>query len=171
MNRIFYYLVLATGIISAPAIAQQKANTAGEETINTIRGEFKRINALPLKKEQFQYESAGCAEEGKVQYFLDKKEIVKVIESGSIGDGSWTTEYYYQAGKLIFKYDVAIGSSADGQDSKIEHRVYVKAGKVVRYMEDQKIIPADAEANKALTTADNLLKAYTTKNFAAALCN
>jgi len=171
MNRIFYYLVLAIGIVAVPARAQQKANTAVDQTVSSIRAQFKKINSLSLTKEQFKYESAGCAEDGKVQYFLDKKEIVKVIESGSIGDGSWTTEYYYQAGKLIFKYDVIVGSSADGQDSKIEHRVYVNDGKVIRYMEDQKIIPADTEATKAITTAGNLLKAYTTKDFAGALCN
>ncbi|MVT10253.1 hypothetical protein [Chitinophaga tropicalis] len=170
MIRIFFLSTVVTSLISINASAQQKPVKSNEEVVTAIRTEFKRINALPLNKEQFKYESEGCVEGGNVQYFFDKKEIVKVVESGSMGDGSWTTEFYYQSGKLIFCYEKAVGSSADGQESKIEHRVYVKGNEVVKYMEDQKVIAADAEATKKLATADKLLKAYGTKNFAGALC-
>lgn len=150
-----------------PGHAQQK-NT--ETDIAAIRATFKKINALALKQEQFKYEAEGCAEEGIVQYFFKDKEIVKILESGSIGDGSWKKEYYYEAGKMIFSYEKAVGSSADGQESDIEHRVYAKDGAVIRYMEDQKIITADSSAKKTLIIAQKLLAAYTTKNFAAVLC-
>jgi len=175
MNRKINILPLMTLLCSLPFAsisAQQKAQTpaAGQADINSIRSEFKRINGLTLRNEKFTYEAAGCTDDGAVQYFFNGKEIVKIIETGAIGDGSWTKEYYYQSGKFIFSYEVAIGSSADGQDSKIEHRLYVKDGKILRYMEDQKEIKPDSEAERGVGVADKILKAYTTKEFAKALC-
>ncbi|TWV94013.1 hypothetical protein [Chitinophaga pinensis] len=176
MNRKINILPLMTLLCTLPFAkisAQQKnptTTTASQADINSIRSEFKRINGLTLRNEKFTYEAAACAEDGVVQYFFNGKEIVKIIETGAIGDGSWTKEYYYQSGKFIFSYEVAIGSSADGQDSKIEHRLYVKDGKILRYMEDQKEIKADSEAERGVRVADKIRNAYTTKEFAKALC-
>ena len=175
MNRKLNILPLMTLLCSLPfakVSGQQKAQkpTANQADINAIRSEFKRINGLTLRNEKFSYEAAGCAEEGAVQYFFNGKEIIKIIETGAIGDGSWTKEFYYQSGKFIFSYEVLIGSSADGQESKIEHRIYAKDGKVIRYMEDQKDIKADGEADHGVQVAEKLLQAYSTKEFVKALC-
>ena len=157
-------------MISLPVLhlhAQQKNN---EADITAIRASFKKINTQSLKQEQFKYESEGCVEEGVVQYYFQGGEIVKIIESGSIGDGSWKDEYYYEQGKFIFSYELIVGSSADGQESKSEYRVYVKDGKVIRYMQDQKIIPVDSRVTRTQAIAEKLPKAYVTKNFAAVIC-
>jgi hypothetical protein len=154
-------MILACGWPSVHASAQKTAakNTAiNEAAITSIRSEFKRINSAKLRIKEVNYEAAACADGGRVQYFYEGKDIVKIIETGSIGDGSWTREFYYQKGKFIFSYDVIVGMSADGQDSKIEHRLYVREGKIVRYMEDQKEIAPDSSAEHDVTVADNLIE-------------
>lgn len=168
MNRIIITFLFAIVLPVLSVNAQQKNN---EADINAIRANFKKINGLPLKKEQFKYEAEGCVEEGSVQYFFQDKAIVKIIESGSIGDGSWTKEYYYDAGKFIFSYEKTIGAAANGQESDIEYRIYVKNGTAIRFMENQKIIPSDERVPKTLSIAGKLLTAYTTRKFAEILCN
>jgi hypothetical protein len=167
MNRIIIALLLMIILPALNVHAQQKSI---ETNIAAIRAAFKKINTLSLKQEQFRYESEGCTEDGIVQYYFQDNEIVKIIESGSIGDGSWKNEYYYESGKFIFSYEKLIGSSADGEESQSEYRVYAKDGVVIRYMENQKILPSDSKATKTLAIAGKLLKAYSTKNFAAVLC-
>ena len=88
-----------------------------------------------------------------------------------MGDGSWTTEYYYRNGDLIFIYESLTGGPANGKAVKSEYRVYVKGGMVIRFMDNQKIIPADNKAGELTETAIKLFKAHTTKNFAEVLCN
>lgn len=167
MNRIIITLLFAIAFPVLNVHAQQK-NT--ETDIAAIRAAFKEINTLPLKQEQFKYEADGCVEDGNVQYFFKGKEIVKVIESGSIGDGSWKKEYYYQSGNFIFSYEKLIGGSAGGEITQSEYRVYAKDGAAIRCMEDQQIVQPDSRATQTLAIAGKLLKAYTTKKFAAALC-
>jgi len=160
----FFALLLMPG---ACLFAQQKSPDAA---IEEIRAAFKETNSKTLTKEHYSYESAGCAEDGVVDCFLDKQQVVKIKESGSIGDGSWATEYYYRNGNLIFIFESLIGGPANGPIQKSEYRVYVKDGKVIRFMDGQKIIPADNKAADMTATAIKLLKARTTKKFAEALC-
>jgi hypothetical protein len=148
--------------------AQQKSGAEAE--ISGIRAEFKRINTLPLTKEQFNYDAAGCVDGGVVTYFFDKHQIVKITEAGSIGDGSWTREYYYQSGKFIFCYEMIIGGPAIGPETKSEYRTYVNNDQVIRYMEDKKILPAESKAKGEVVTAYKLVKAYTARDFEAVLC-
>lgn len=167
MNRIITTLLLMIVLPVLNTHAQQK-NV--EPDIIAIRAAFKKINTLSLKQEQFKYEAEGCVEDGIVKYYFQGNEIIKIIESGSIGDGSWKNEYYYESGKFIFSYEMIIGSSADGAETKSEYRIYAKDGTAIRYMEDQKILPADSRVTKTLAIAEKLPKAYTTKKFAAVLC-
>lgn len=167
MNRIIAMLLLVSLLPVLNIYAQERTIDAD---ITAIRAAYKKINTGPLKQEQFRYESEGCVEDGIVQYYFQDNKIVKIAESGSIGDGSWKNEYYYGSGKFIFYYETLIGSAADGVETKSEYRIYVKDGKAIRYMEDQKIIQADSRVTKALEIAEKLPKAYTTKNFAAILC-
>lgn len=172
MNLFIRYLTVLLLVLLLPGIqvnAQQKSPGA-EASVAAIRAEFKRINAMALTTEEFQYDSAGCTEEGVVTYFIENQGIVKIVESGAIGDGSWTREFYYQSGKFIFCYEMIVGGPAEGPETKSEYRTYVKDDQVVRYMEDKKIIAADTKARAQVLTAYELIKAYTTKEFAKALC-
>ena len=172
MKLFIHYLHVLLLVLMLPALqikAQQK-NSGTEESIAAIRTEFKRINASALSTEEFQYDSAGCVDEGVVTYFLENQEIVKIVESGAIGDGSWTREFYYQSGKFIFCYEQIVGGPAEGPETKSEFRTYVKDDKVIRFMDDKKIVPPTSKATGQLRTAPRLLKAYHTKDFAKVLC-
>ncbi|PWV51920.1 hypothetical protein [Chitinophaga sp. S165] len=169
-------LLAITGMTGVKTLASQRATmpTSGIDTtaaINVIRAEYRNINTAKLTTEAFKYEAEGCVEEGQVKYFLNqKKEIVKIVESGSIGDGSWNREFYFQSGKFIFCYETLIGGPAIGPETKTEHRTYVKDDQVLRYMDDKNIVPAEQTAADALKISYKLLKAYTTKKFAEVLC-
>jgi len=139
--------------------------------ITTIRTAYKNINTAPLTTTVFKYESDGCVIEGQVKYFFNqKKEIVKIVESGSIGDGSWSREFYFESGKFIFCYESLIGGPADGPETKSEYRTYVKDDQVLRFMEDKNIVPAGEKSADAVKVSYKLIKAYTTKKFAEVLC-
>ncbi|MBO9202447.1 MULTISPECIES: hypothetical protein [Niastella] len=163
------YVIVALLIFVPGACIYAQQRTA-DAAIEEIRAAFKEINSKNLTKEHYTYTGDGCAEDGVVDYFLDKQQIVKIKESGSMGDGSWATEYYYRNGDLIFIYETQIGGPAIGKVEKSEYRVYVKDGRVIRFMQNQQIIPADNKAAEMTSTAIKILKARTTKNFAAALC-
>ncbi len=168
MTKPVAFLALLICLPGACLFALQKAPDAAIEEIRTA---FKEINSIKTyKKEEYKYEIAGCVESGSLEYYLDKKQIVKIKETGLIGDGGWDTEYYYRNGNLIFIFESLLGAPADGKVQKSEYRVYVKDGKVIRFMENQQIIPADNKAAEMTETAIKLLKARTTKNFKAALC-
>lgn len=168
MNLSIRYLIILLFMNVSAASAQQSSAT--EAGIAAIRAEFKRINAAPLTKEEFKYEADGCVDGGVVTYFRDKQEIVKISESGSIGDGSWVREYYYRSGKFIFCYEVIVGGPAVGPETKTEFRTYVKDDNVLRYMEDKKITPAGDKAAGEEATAYKLVKAHDTGDFAGVLC-
>lgn len=142
-----------------------------DQAILVIRKDVQKINSKKLKKEHYTYESAGCVEEGVVDYYFDEKALVKIVESGSIGDGSWVDEYYYQSGKVIFCFQTIVGGPAIGKVTKTEYRFYVKDGSIVKVLEGTKTIKADSKASESLETANKIFKAYASKDFAAALCN
>lgn len=171
-----YCLIILTCITlsNLNSIAQSKQASSHSDVsqdVAAIRETYKRINALTLKKEQYTYEVAGCAEDGKVVCFLNNKTLVKIVESGSIGDGSWVREFYYQDGKCIFCYEQLIGGPAEGKTVTTEYRYYIKRDMPVRCMENAKITPADSKATENIQTAQRLLKAYPAKDFSTALCN
>jgi hypothetical protein len=168
MTSALTFLALLICLPGARIFAQQKTPDAA---IEEIRAAFKEINNnKTYKMERYTYELAGCVEDGSLEYYLDKQQIVKIKETGLIGDGGWETEYYYRNGDLIFIFESLLGGPANGKVQKSEYRVYVKGGKVIRFMEDQKILPADNKAAEMTATAIKLLKARITKNFKAALC-
>lgn len=156
----------AGSIKSTPA---PPANPAS--AIKEIRAEYTRINALPLTKERFNWEADGCVEGGVITYFFHDGKILKVVESGAIGDGSWVTEYYYKNGRFIFSYDVLIGGPAEGPETKKELRTYVSNDTVVQSLENKTIIEPIEKVLSATSKPYKILKAYQTKDFEAALCN
>jgi hypothetical protein len=167
MTRPIALLALLSSLSNTCLFAQQKTPDAAIEEIRTA---FKEINSnKTCKMERYTYEIAGCVEAGSLEYYLDKQQIVKIKETGLIGDGGWDTEYYYRNGNLIFIFESLLEPPTDKVVHR-EYRVYVKDGKVIRFMENQQIIPADNKAAEMKATAIKLLKARTTKNFKAALC-
>jgi len=168
ITRPVIFLALIICFPGACIYAQQKTSDAAIEEIRTA---FKEINSnKTYKLERYTYEIAGCVDDGSLEYYLDKQQIVKIKESGLIGDGGWDTEYYYRNGNLIFIFESLIGGPAEGKVQKSEYRIYVKDGKVIRFMDNQQIIPANNKAAEMTATAIKLLKARTTKNFKVALC-
>ncbi|WP_158827416.1 hypothetical protein [Mucilaginibacter lacusdianchii] len=141
-----------------------------ETDIAGIRQTYQQINSLNLTKQRFTYESPGCVEDGIVNYFFDHSKIVKITESGAIGDGSWAVEYYYSAGKVVFCLETIVGGPAIGKVTKSVYRYYIKNGRPVRVMEGSKIITANSKAAEIIQTANKIYDAYASKDFISALC-
>lgn len=168
------FLLPVTQLIAQPVAVKSPGKAAvqsnKEPDILSIRQAFQAINALKLEKQQFTYEVDGCVEGGIINYYFNNKAIVKITESGSIGDGSWNKEYYYHAGNVFFCLESLVGGPAIGPDIKTQYRYYIKNGKPIRVMENNKIISADSKVTDILQTAGRVYKAYTTKDFASAMC-
>lgn len=141
-----------------------------EEIVLEIRAETKRINSLPLTNKTFKWEADACANDGIINYFLNHNQIVKVVEDGSIGDGGWTTEYYYKDDKFIFSYEIFIGGPASGPEKTTEFRTYVKDDLIIRTMENKTITNPDKKVLTNSSKEYKILKAFTTKDFETALC-
>jgi hypothetical protein len=142
-----------------------------DQNILAVRNACQTINSKNLKKQHFRYESDGCVEDGVVDYFIDNKEIVKIIESGAIGDGSWVNEYYYDSGKVIFCFEKLVGGPAIGKVTTSEYRVYIQDGRPIKIMEGKKTVAADSKTMESIQTANKIYKAHVTKDFVSALCN
>lgn len=164
MNHCKKLLVIFSFLLSGQVFAQSDA------TIVAIRKEYNRINSLKLNKEHFEYEKAGCVEGGKADYFFEDKNIVKITESGSIGDGSWTSNYYYRAGKPVFCFQTTEGGPAEGDAVKMEYRIYIKDGRAYRVLEGSKVINDENISKEEIQRANNFYKAYASKKFADAVC-
>jgi hypothetical protein len=168
MTKHITLLVVLISCFGTCLFAQEKTT---EAAVEAIRAAFKEINSnKTYKTERFTYEIAGCVDNGSLDYYLDKQQVVKIKETGLIGDGGWDTEYYYRNGNLIFIFESLIGGPANGPIQKSEYRVYVKDGKVIRFMNGPKIIPADNKAAELTATAKKLLQVRITKDFKGALC-
>ena len=163
-----YKLIILFFFICGLTFAQSGANMAD---IGAIRQRYLALANLKLSSQRFTYESSGCVEDGVVIFYFDGKEIVKIAESGSIGDGSWVNEYYYNNGKIFFALETITGGPAIGKVTTTQYRYYVKNGQPIRVMEGKKIIPTDSKATEMLQTAGKIYKAYTTKDFASAICD
>lgn len=147
------------------------AQASPAQAIKEIRAEYARINALQLIKESFKWEANGCVDEGVINYFFSDGKILKIVETGSIGDEAWVTEYYYKNGKFIFSHDVLTGGPAAGPQTKKELRTYVRNDTIVQSIENKTII---APVQRLLSTASKeykILSAYQTKDFEGALCD
>jgi hypothetical protein len=171
MNCSIRILTIFLFVLTATLVSAQTKISSTEANIAAIRASYSKTNSLPLKRQTFNFEAAGCVEDGIINYFQYNNDVLKITESGSIGDGSWTTEYYYNLGKLIFCYDKIVGGAAAEKAVTTEYRFYLKNDKPIRCMENKKIIAPDSKATDKIKTTYKLLKAHKTRNFAAALCD
>jgi len=142
-----------------------------DNDVNAIREEYKRINGLDLKTETYTYTNEDCVEDGEIIYYLNRNDIVKVVEKGNFKDGSWVTEYYYKNSKFIFGYESVTGGAAAGPEVTTKFRYYIKNDKAIRQMEGDTIVKADSKFSEALSKAYILLKMNKTKNFSEVFCN
>jgi hypothetical protein len=142
-----------------------------DEIILEIRTEFSRINSLPLTKKSFDWECEDAPMSGTMVYYFDNNKIVKVkIQEGTEHHES-VTENYYKDGKFIFSYEVFTSIPLSGPETKTEYRTYVKNDKVIRSMENKIITKSERKELDNSSTEYKVLKAYSTKNFVAVLCN
>jgi hypothetical protein len=173
--RIIYVIVPLLLLFSTHSFSQFRAAGSGnkntsEADILAIRKAYQQINSGSLIKKHFTYESNGCVDGGVVDYYLKNNDIVKITESGAIGDGSWVNEYYYSAGKVIFCLETSEGGPASGEVIKTKYRYYIKNDRPLRIMDGNKIIPVYNYSDQILQ-AYKIYKAYKTKDFVAVFCN
>ena len=142
-----------------------------DSAIAFIRNTFQQINAAPLQSRSFSWTADDCNADGTAIYYLTaSNEIVKVVETGAIGDGSWTTAYYYKNGHFIFSLQTDIGGPAVGPVDTTTIRKYVYENKVIRTLENNVYATT---ADSVLTPASKeykILEAYKSKNFGTAFC-
>lgn len=142
-----------------------------EGKIAVIRAAVQHINSQVLQVQTFNWSWPSCADVGTISYYLDNNDIVKVIETGFIGDGGWTKEYYYDKGKFIFSFEQNIGGPAGLPADTNEMRIYMDEDTLVLQKKNQTDLP---DAQKKLTASSReyrILKALKNKNFGEALCN
>lgn len=158
-------VLLATRSFSQSAGGDARSQKTPEADIFAIRIAYQQINSDKLTKKQFTYQSSGCVDGGVVNYYFKNNDIVKITESGAIGDGSWVNEYYYYKSKFFFGLETIVGGPAIGKVTKTQYRYYIRDGRPTRLMEGSKIIPVDSRATEMLVTTGRIYKAYTTKEF------
>lgn len=128
------YTVLHAGGKNALAL-QDISITRSNDDIDAIRAEYKKINGLKLKTQQFKYENLECVDKEEITYYLQGNEVRKIVEKFVKGDGYTLTEYYFKDSKFIFAIEIIIGGPAIGPETKTEYRYYVKNDKPLRQME------------------------------------
>lgn len=157
---------------SLPALHPPVALAAlsADSAITIIRQAFQQINAMPLKIQEFKWSAVNCGEGTVAYYTTPGKEIVKVVETGAIGDGSWTIAYYYRAGRFLFSLETNIGGPAIGPVDTFTVRKYVYGDKVIRTIRNETYTTLPDSVLTPASKEYRILEAYKTKNFGAALC-
>lgn len=179
---------------SKPDTSAQTANTIQtassskpEEIVSNINTEIQRINSLSLTKKTFKLKDGVCESFNgfTIDYFMYNNEIVKITtlqdyaeqEGGAESMMYLTKEkyiYYYQEGKFIFNHqvlEVAMGEPGGKfEPTKSEFRRYAKNDKIIHVQGDKSISKFGKKELTPSSKEYKILNAYTTKNFATALC-
>lgn len=142
-----------------------------EEKVIAIRAEVQRINNMKLLVKSFDWNQDGCVEGGKVHYYLNNDTIVKVTESGFIGDGGWTKAYYYSKGKFIFSFMQHIGGPAAMPVDTSEIRMYADNDTLVLQKRNNDSFDDLTKKYNSRSVEYRILEAYNDKNFAKVFCN
>lgn len=160
-------------IVSTSPVAEKPGDTIikSASKVEQIRAKVQDINNQKLLVQNFNWANPNCADQGTIRYFLDGDEIVKVIETGFIGDGGWTKEYYYADGKFIFSFDQYIGGPAGMPLDTNEVRIYMDADTLVLQRKNSDNVPGASKKLTARSREYRILKALETKDFGNVLCN
>lgn len=151
-----------------PSTAHPAADPTPEAAVLAIRREFSRLNAVPLDSVKRPFR---CDTDGTVTFYSERGQVVKIlINWGFLGDGSTTSEYYYQAGKLIFFYETYTGGPAGEPETTNDERIYVRNDKAIRFLKNQRPAPCSPCAFGQNSRPYRVLHAFRSGNLAAALC-
>ena len=143
-----------------------------EKQVKIIRTQFQKTNTSSTTKKVFNWSKDACGQ-GELKFYFLNQQLVKIIEFGFIGDGSWTKEYYYQ-NKVYFTYEVFnsyIGAGSN-ETKKDEYRSYFYNDKLIRSIENG-IVKNYTQQNTVLTqTAKEyrLFNSFKSKKFNEAIC-
>ncbi len=141
------------------------------DKVAEIRNEVHRINKMNVLVQSFNWSEDGCVEGGKVNYYLNNDSIVKVTESGFIGDGGWIKEYYYSKGKFIFSFMQHIGGPAAMPVDTSEIRIYADNDTLVLKKRNNDYMDDLSQKFGSNSVEYKILSAYKDKNFAKVFCN
>ncbi|MCA8832134.1 hypothetical protein [Hymenobacter pini] len=153
---------------ASPAATTPTAPGSTESAVAAIRQEFTRINAAPLDslKKPFR-----CDTDGTVTFYSERGNVVKVVIAwGFLGDGSTTSEYYYQNGRLIFFYETYTGGSAGEPETTNDERIYVQNDKAIRFLKNQREALCSPCAFSHTSRPYRILAAFDGGSVEAALC-
>ena len=164
--------------ITTPATVDTPVTTVNKEAlpvpedkVASIRAAVQRINSMNLLVQSFSWSEDGCVEGGKVNYYLNNDSIVKVTESGFIGDGGWVKEYYYSKGKFIFSFMQHIGGPAAMPVDTSEIRIYADNDTLVLKKRNNEYMDDLSQKFNSRSVEYKILSAYKDKNFAKVFCN
>lgn len=160
-----------SGLVKTAAEPPPKTTLTNEDKIIAIRAEVQRINQMNLLVKSFNWSEDGCVEGGKVNYYFNNDTIVKVAESGFIGDGGWTKEYYYSKGKFIFSFMQHIGGPAAMPVDTSEIRMYADNDTLVLQKRNNDSFDDLTKKYNPGSLEYRILAAYKDKNFAKVFCN
>jgi len=134
-----------------------------------IKQKVQQINNGKLEKKHTEF---MCDETMKVDQFYKNGEIIKIsVDFGTIGDVYAREDYYYDKGKLIFKYEFVEGGPAcEGCIKKNEYRSYINNGQVIKYLKNQGVTKCRTCSFGNTAKENMLLKANTPAGIKAVLC-
>lgn len=148
-------------------ISHKILNNDIESDIREIRKEYARINNLKLKSETFRYSTKECVENGEITYFSLNGKILKAVEKGAMNDTFWSKEYYYNEQKVFFCLEKFNWGGATGPTIQTLYRFYIKNGKSIREMSDNKVEELKEKSYINISIANKLIETKSTKNFSS----
>lgn len=154
-------------IISLDSTTHKTLDNDIGSDIREIRKEYARINNLKLKSETFRYSTKECVENGEITYFSLNGKILKAVEKGAMNDTFWSKEYYYKEQKVFFCFEKLNWGAATGPTIQTIYRFYIKNGKSIREMSDNKVEELKEKAYANISIANKLIETKSTKNFAS----
>lgn len=123
------------------ATAEEDTALSADPVIDKIRKEYRRVQTASLRKKEENYlppqnsEARAVGVSGKVTWFYDDDELVKILDEGTQDHGEWKEEFYYDKGELFFIYvNRSGGGAGEPVWERTQDRVYVHEGKVYKYL-------------------------------------
>lgn len=154
---------------SVAGIQSDSTNTGTTDPIVMIRKKVEHINTASMEKKHTEF---VCDEKMTVDRYHENGQVVKIsVDFGTVGDVYAKEDYYYDNGKLIFKYEFVEGGPAcEGCIKKNEYRSYIQDGKVIRYLKDKTQQKCRTCTFSASGKEYKLLKATTDEDIKKILC-
>jgi hypothetical protein len=84
-----------------------------------------------------------------------------------MNDTFWSKEYYYNEQKVFFCLEKLNWGAATGPTIQTLYRFYIKNGKPIREMSDEKVEQLKKKSYINISIANKLIKAKSTKNFSS----